>query len=88
MRDRGTLTVSVQGRAEAVAIRIADTGGGVPSDVRSRLFEPILSARPGGSGLGLSTAQRLARAWGGDVSYLPIPGGSVFEVLIPSKEAS
>jgi signal transduction histidine kinase len=88
MRDHGTLTVSVQGRPDAVAIRIADTGGGVEAEVRPKLFDPILSARPGGSGLGLSTAQRLARSWGGDVSYVPIPGGSVFEVLIPSKEAS
>lgn len=85
MGAQGTLTLSVQPRPDAVAVRIADTGGGVDPEVRPRLFDPILSARPGGSGLGLSTAQRLARAWGGDLSYQPIPGGSAFEIVIPTS---
>lgn len=85
MHDRGTLTINLCGAQDAVAIRISDTGGGVRPELRARLFEPLLTARSGGAGLGLSTAQRLAREWGGDLRYAPRPGGSTFEVRLPAR---
>jgi PAS domain S-box-containing protein len=86
MGRTGTLTISLRQRNAELVLQITDTGGGVPSDIAPRLFDPILSARPGGAGLGLSTAQRLARAWGGDVSYVPTRRGSTFEISIPIRE--
>lgn len=88
MQEQGTLTISVRPRGGELAVQICDSGGGVPAAVLPRLFEPILSARAGGAGLGLSTAQRLARAWGGDLVHLPAAGGCTFEVRIPMPTAS
>lgn len=82
----GTLALSVRQLGDQIALRISDTGGGVPAAVMPHLFEPILSARPGGTGLGLSTAQRLARAWGGDIMYAATGNGSAFEVFMPLKD--
>jgi signal transduction histidine kinase len=83
MGETGTLRISVRRKSEEVAVQISDTGAGVPSEILPRLFEPILSARAGGAGLGLSTAQRLARAWGGDLVHLPADSGCTFEIRIP-----
>lgn len=83
MGEQGTLTVTVERSAAAVVVRISDSGAGVPPAILPRLFEPILSARSGGAGLGLSTAQRLARAWGGDLAHVPAASGCTFEVRIP-----
>jgi signal transduction histidine kinase len=87
MGARGVLTIAVRLLGEHVVVRVIDTGGGVPLSLRPRLFEPILSARPGGAGLGLSTAQRLARTWGGDVRYFPTDRGSRFEIRIPALDS-
>jgi signal transduction histidine kinase len=86
MGRSGTLTISLRQRDAELALQITDTGGGVAGELVPRLFDPILSARPGGAGLGLSTAQRLARAWGGDLSYRPARHGSTFEISIPIRE--
>ncbi len=83
MQERGTLQLTVERSATAVLVRISDSGPGVPAAVLPRLFEPILSARAGGTGLGLSTAQRLARAWGGDLAHVPSPSGCTFEIKLP-----
>ena len=63
-------------------LRVADTGPGVPAEVRSRIFDPYVTTRPGGNGLGLSTARRIAEAHGGRIALLDRPG-AVFEVTLP-----
>ncbi len=85
--SRGRIEVAVSARAACWVIAVHDDGGGVPPSVMSRLFEPMVSARPGGAGLGLSTARSLARLWGGDVVHVPKEGGSCFEILVPAREA-
>jgi signal transduction histidine kinase len=67
-------------------IEVSDTGGGLPSHVVARLFEPIVTARASGAGLGLATAQRLARSWGGDIVHRPAAAGACFAISIPAKE--
>lgn len=87
MSGLGVLTLTIRQREERVVLRIADNGSGVPPAILPHLFEPILTARQGGAGLGLSTAQRLARAWGGQISHVPSSTGAIFEISIPSRGA-
>jgi PAS domain S-box-containing protein len=84
----GTLRVAVEPRDDAFAIAVVDSGRGIPTAVGARLFEPIVNARVGGAGLGLSTAQRLARSWGGDVVHVPVSSGARFDVMIPMKRSA
>ncbi len=88
MSGLGVLTLTIRQRGERVVLRIADNGCGVPPDILPHLFEPILTARQGGAGLGLSTAQRLARAWGGQLSHVPSSTGAIFEISIPTRGAA
>ncbi|MBP6634019.1 MAG: PAS domain S-box protein [Kofleriaceae bacterium] len=85
MAGAGTLRLEVVVEPTLLRLSVADSGTGIDDEMRSRLFDPILSARPGHAGLGLSTAQRLARLWGGDVVFAGNrPGaGACFDVIIP-----
>jgi signal transduction histidine kinase len=69
-----------------LAIRIADTGGGIAPEVEHRLFEPFVTTKPSGagSGLGLAIAREVMREHGGDVVFENRPGeGATFIVRVP-----
>lgn len=85
-------TVTVQGRQtlETIEIAIADTGPGIHPEHLSHLFERFYrvdkarSRKSGGSGLGLSIAQEIARAHGGEITVTSAPGkGTAFTVHLP-----
>ncbi len=77
-------------QGSVTAIRICDTGPGVPEKARENLFQPFQgSMRRGGTGLGLAIAAEIARAHGGDIRLADRPGaGAVFEVTIPDRPVS
>ena len=91
--DRGTVIVrtytrrrftlaGVQHRLVA-CIEIADDGPGIPEALRDSLFQPLVSGRPEGSGLGLPLAQSLARRHGGLIECDSRAGDTVFRLLLP-----
>jgi PAS domain S-box-containing protein len=84
MPDGGTLTVTTRGDGDAVVVGIADTGAGVPAEVASRLFEPLVTTKPLGLGLGLVTARALVENQGGSITWCAPPdGGTRFDVRLP-----
>jgi len=73
---------------EYVRVRIADTGAGIPAEVRDRLFEPFATTKKAagrrGAGLGLSVAYRVARDHAACIDVDSPPGqGSVFTLYFP-----
>lgn len=69
---------SVGGR---VVIEVSDDGPGVPADVASRVFDPLVTARTGGTGLGLALAKRIAEGHGGTIVLVEGAGaGAMFRV--------
>jgi hypothetical protein len=64
-------------------IRVADTGEGVPGELRSSLFEPFVTGRPDGTGLGLAIARELVRSHGGQLELTDPGPGAVFTIAIP-----
>jgi len=72
----------------AVRVDVEDDGPGVPESVRDTLFYPLVSARPEGSGLGLSIAQSLVMQHGGIIECDSRPGHTVFGILLPVEEAT
>jgi C4-dicarboxylate-specific signal transduction histidine kinase len=68
-----------------VAIRVADTGGGIPATVMDRLFEPFVTTKDieHGTGLGLSICHGLVAAMGGTIAAENAGEGAVFTITLP-----
>jgi two-component system sensor histidine kinase DctS len=63
---------------------VRDDGCGVPEQARASLFEPLVTTKPLGVGLGLSTARNLLENQRGTIRYRPgAAGGSVFVIHLP-----
>jgi two-component system, NtrC family, sensor histidine kinase HydH len=70
--------------ASAVEVSIQDTGPGIAPRIRERLFEPFVSSKETGVGLGLSISKRLVEAHGGTIRGDDAPeGGAVFAFTLP-----
>jgi two-component system CheB/CheR fusion protein len=68
-------------------IAILDRGPGIPDEVREHLFEPFITTRPGGTGLGLPIAFRLTQSQGGRLSLVDRDGGgTVAKVTLRTAE--
>lgn len=79
---RANVTVWLEPSAGGVTVVVADDGPGLREADAKRIFEPGVSLRDGGGGLGLSLARRVARACGGEVLAAPGPTGR-FELRLP-----
>lgn len=86
MPDGGRLGIRILPEGGRVAVEVSDTGCGIDERVRSRLFEPYFTTKPGrGNGLGLATVHAIARRHGGTVEVDSAPGrGSVFRIRLPT----
>ncbi len=88
MPDGGDLDVATQAENGHVDIYFQDTGPGVPEEVAEEIFEPFMSTRKQGTGLGLSVSYNIVDAHGGSLGLLPErPGGACFRVRLPTFPA-
>ena len=75
--------------ADSIEITIADTGPGLAPEVADRLFQPFVTTKPGGLGIGLSICRSIVDAHGGRLWASDNPdGGTIFHVRLPTAEAS
>jgi signal transduction histidine kinase len=89
MPDGGTLTIGAALDGAEVRIVVADTGVGMPDEVRVRVFEPFFTTKPAGegTGLGLSTVYGIVQALGGRIEVVSEAGrGTIFVVHLPVLE--
>ena len=78
-----TLETSVD-QDKRIQILVKDTGTGIPDEFKSRIFDSFLTARSGGTGLGLTISKRILRAHDGDLELVESSSqGTVFRLSLP-----
>jgi len=83
----GQLTIETRQDEEMVYVRVKDTGPGVPADLRDQIFEPFVSSKPDGTGLGLAVSYGIIEAHGGRLELLADQGeGACFQFKLPLGE--
>jgi two-component system, sporulation sensor kinase E len=87
MSRGGTLTLQTGEGSDGVWVSVADTGGGIPQEQITRIFEPFYTTKKKGTGLGLMIVQRIVRAHGGKIEVESRVGrGTTFRIWLPSHE--
>ncbi|MBX5473136.1 MAG: GHKL domain-containing protein, partial [Acetobacteraceae bacterium] len=82
---RRELSVSAVRAGEMIEISVADTGPGLPEEVHARLFQPFVTTKPNGMGIGLYVCRTIVEAHGGELSADRVAtGGTVFRFTVPS----
>ena len=69
----------------ALELQVIDDGPGVPEEIQDRIFNPLVSGREGGTGLGLSLAQTFVHYHHGVVEFESQPGRTIFRILLPIR---
>lgn len=86
-RYRPGLTVSEPGSASrrrlGLVVTIQDNGSGVPEALKAQLFEPFVSGKAGGKGLGLALVAKIVTDHGGMIDCDSQPGRTTFSVILP-----
>src|SRR5690606_36426095 len=85
---RSDLLTPEVGELSLIRLTVSDTGPGVPPELVDSIFDPFVTHRPGGTGLGLALVQRAVEAHGGAIFVDNVPAtegtGAMFTLYLPS----
>lgn len=76
-------TIGAERHRVVASLQFEDNGPGVPAELGETIFYPLVTARAGGTGLGLAVAQDIATRHGGIIEFDSRPGRTVFSLLLP-----
>jgi two-component system nitrogen regulation sensor histidine kinase GlnL len=79
------ITILKQRYKLALELQVIDDGPGVPEEIQDRIFNPLVSGREGGTGLGLSLAQTFVHYHHGVIEFESRPGRTIFRILLPIR---
>lgn len=81
-----TVKLSLANHAGTLQVDVSDRGAGIPENIMDKIFEPFVSGKPKGTGLGLPISKKIVEAHAGELKYVNnIGGGATFKILIPAK---
>ncbi|MCW5696565.1 MAG: nitrogen regulation protein NR(II) [Bauldia sp.] len=85
---RPGMRLSVKGSSDRVTLPlefcVRDNGPGVPSDMTAHLFDPFVTTKPNGTGLGLALVAKIIGNHGGVIECDSQPGRTIFRILMPA----
>lgn len=82
-----SLTISSKAEAEMVTVSIEDTGSGISETLARQLFQPFITSKQTGMGIGLSICRTIIEAHGGRIWFEARPdGGTIFRFTLPKAE--
>jgi two-component system sensor histidine kinase HydH len=80
----GIVSITGQSTATQVQLQVRDTGSGIAAERLERIFEPLYTTKPGGTGLGLYIVQEIVAAHGGQITVASVEGqGTTFTITLP-----
>lgn len=83
----GLIEISVFPHEPGGVVQVRDSGGGIPGELMSKIFEPFYSTKPTGTGLGLPTVKRIAEDHRGSIEIESTPGtGTVVKLFIQTRQ--
>lgn len=89
MNGGGEVSLEARAADDIVEIAVADSGPGVPQELRARIFEPFFTTRSRGTGLGLAIARQIVEANGGKIDVGDRQGGGArFAVRLPAARGN
>ncbi len=89
MPEGGNLEVSSYQKDGSICLTVADTGVGIPEEIKDRLFTPLFTTKSKGQGLGLAVVKRLVEAQGGTICFeSTLNKGTKFVIKLPEKHES
>ena len=83
MGGKGAAKVATGSGKEGVWASVTDSGAGVDAKIKNSLFEPFVTAKSRGLGLGLALSRKILEAQGGFADYQPGAKGSTFRLVLP-----
>ncbi|TDT74265.1 phospho-acceptor domain-containing protein [Litoreibacter halocynthiae] len=81
--DAAKVTISTHVDGPSVILDVSDTGPGVPDHLKPRIFEPFVTGKPDGTGLGLALCHRLVEEMDGDIMLLDDTAQTTFRLSLP-----
>lgn len=85
MSEGGALEMSLEARPDEAEVLIADSGHGIPEEVRPRIFDAHFTTKTTGTGIGLYVARSIIEGHGGEITVESAPGrGSAFRLRLPT----
>jgi PAS domain S-box-containing protein len=92
MPEGGTISIGLAEvstkQGQMVELKIADTGPGIPADIRDRIFDPFFTTKKEGTGLGLAISRRILTAHKGSITVESYPdAGTVFTIQVPVADS-
>jgi signal transduction histidine kinase len=86
MLGQGKIDVTIAAVDSTCEISFADSGPGVPEEIRNKIFTAFFTTKSRGSGLGLATARRLVEAHQGVIEFeCPPTGGTKVTIRLPAS---
>ena len=80
-----SLTISSDAAGDSVTVSIEDTGSGINDSLAPQLFQPFITSKQTGMGIGLSICRTIVEAHGGRIWFEPRPdGGTIFRFTLPT----
>ncbi|PQO40341.1 hypothetical protein C5Y96_01865 [Blastopirellula marina] len=70
---------------ESITIRVCDEGMGPPAEIADQLFEPLVTTKPEGTGLGLPVVREIVELHGGTIEWYRVDGKTCFQIMLPRR---
>lgn len=88
MNHTGTVLLNVSQEESYIVFDLIDYGGGIPIEYENHIFEPLVTSKQDGSGLGLPITKQIVEAHHGELSFVSRPGdGCTFTIRLPIHQS-